>query len=152
MHRSSSTTRVSDDFSSKFSSSSSSSSSPSQSTNSRTFIDNTNHNGTGVNQLPVYNPNSPAAKKERSRLRTAENAVHVIPLVLVLCAIILWFCSNPDIAVDVVKKSDSAAARVEGLKVAGAVEVDGTQNSLLAHLELEDIDLAGHTIARKPSG
>ncbi|OAY60109.1 uncharacterized protein LOC110622880 [Manihot esculenta] len=47
-------------------------------------------------QLPTYNPLSDVAKKERSRLRSAENAIHLVPLVLVLCAIILWFFSNPE--------------------------------------------------------
>ncbi|GAB4835034.1 hypothetical protein Ancab_033302 [Ancistrocladus abbreviatus] len=128
-----------------------------KSTNNRTSSDNRhynhNHNydGSSVNQLPSYNPNSHAAKRERSSLRFAENAVHVIPLVLVLCAIILWFCSNSG-SVDMVEKSESVAATVEGLKVVSAVEVDGTQNSFLDDLELKDLDMAGHTIARKPSG
>ncbi|XP_058008173.1 uncharacterized protein LOC131182848 [Hevea brasiliensis] len=58
---------------------------------------NTNANCTDKDQqqLPAYDPLSHVAKKERSRLRSAENAIHLIPLVLVLCAIILWFFSNP---------------------------------------------------------
>ncbi|KAL5551382.1 hypothetical protein UlMin_001558 [Ulmus minor] len=44
--------------------------------------------------LPTYNPRSHAAKKELSRLRSAQNAIHFIPLVLLLCAVILWFFSN----------------------------------------------------------
>ncbi|GMH09578.1 hypothetical protein Nepgr_011419 [Nepenthes gracilis] len=136
MHRSSSNTRVSDEFL-KYSSSA-----PSQGSN-RCSIDNVN--GSSSNQLPVYNPISPSAKKEKSRLRSAENAIHVIPLVLLLCAIILWFCSNP---VDMVRKDDLVVARAEGLKVAGAFDIDGTQNSLLTHLEeVEDVDRAAETIA-----
>ncbi|KAG6780684.1 hypothetical protein POTOM_013552 [Populus tomentosa] len=46
-------------------------------------------------ELPTYDPASHVAKKERSRLRSAENAIHVIPLVLALCAIVLWFFSTP---------------------------------------------------------
>ncbi|KAJ4830810.1 hypothetical protein Tsubulata_037000 [Turnera subulata] len=49
------------------------------------------------NHLPTYDPLSHVARKERSRLRSAENAIHLIPLVLVLCAIILWFFSNPEV-------------------------------------------------------
>ncbi|KAJ4954569.1 hypothetical protein NE237_011352 [Protea cynaroides] len=49
-----------------------------------------------ISDLPTYNPLSEAAKKEKSRIRFAENAVHVIPLVLVLCAFIVWFFSNPE--------------------------------------------------------
>ncbi|CAK7356295.1 unnamed protein product [Dovyalis caffra] len=53
-------------------------------------------------ELPTYDPLSHVGKKERSRLRSAENAIHVIPLVLVLCAIVLWFFSNsPGFAVEI---------------------------------------------------
>ncbi|XP_068651544.1 uncharacterized protein [Aristolochia californica] len=47
-----------------------------------------------IDQLPTYVPLSDVSK-ESSRLRASENAVHVIPLVLILCAIILWFFSSP---------------------------------------------------------
>jgi cbb3-type cytochrome oxidase subunit 3 len=47
------------------------------------------------NELPVYDPIAELAKKERARVKFAENAVHVIPFVLLLCAIILWLFSNP---------------------------------------------------------
>lgn len=48
------------------------------------------------NQLPVYDPPiAELAKKEKARVKFAENAVHVIPFVLLLCAFILWFFSNP---------------------------------------------------------
>ncbi|KAL3737913.1 hypothetical protein ACJRO7_019437 [Eucalyptus globulus] len=46
-------------------------------------------------QLPTCDPLSHAARKERSRLRSAENAVHGIPVLLVLCAFVLWFFSSP---------------------------------------------------------
>ncbi|XP_050227202.1 uncharacterized protein LOC126676912 [Mercurialis annua] len=84
MHRSSSGSRVSDQDSSASSS-----------------FKNNNTNYTDKelqsqqHELPTYDPLSHVAKKERSRLRSAENAIHLIPLVLVLCAIILWFFSNP---------------------------------------------------------
>ena len=45
--------------------------------------------------LPKYDPRSEFAKKEVFREKAAENAVHLIPLVLVLCAAILWFFSDP---------------------------------------------------------
>ncbi|KAK8476911.1 hypothetical protein V6N13_047012 [Hibiscus sabdariffa] len=44
--------------------------------------------------LPMFNPLSRAAEKERSRLRSAENAVHIIPFVLALCGFILLFFSG----------------------------------------------------------
>ncbi|XP_038687203.1 uncharacterized protein LOC119986634 [Tripterygium wilfordii] len=77
MHRSSSGSRVSDEFSTKINSSSS--------TEEEEQL-----------ELPTYHPLSHVAKKERSRLRSAENAIHFIPLVLFLCVIILWFFSTPE--------------------------------------------------------
>ncbi|KAF3649344.1 putative 50S ribosomal protein L19, chloroplastic-like [Capsicum annuum] len=79
MYRSSSTTRVSEEF--FFNSSPSIKSSISS---------------TGSEELPTFNPQSHIAKKERNRLRSAENAIHLIPLVLVLSAIVLWVFSSPD--------------------------------------------------------
>jgi hypothetical protein len=45
--------------------------------------------------LPTYDPLSHVAKKELSRIRSAHKAVHLIPLLVLLCAIILWFFSSP---------------------------------------------------------
>ncbi|KAK8998721.1 hypothetical protein V6N11_084104 [Hibiscus sabdariffa] len=84
MHRSSSSSRVSDEF---FNNSSPSQSHPQ---NLETAPLNPHH------QLPLYNPLSTAAKMERSRLRSAENAIHIIPLLLLLCALILWLFSSPE--------------------------------------------------------
>lgn len=65
----------------------------------KTFIDSsaTHNNIDTDHQLPTYDPLSDVAKKELSRLRFAENAVHAIPLVLAFCAIVLWFFSNAGI-------------------------------------------------------
>ncbi|XP_052183738.1 uncharacterized protein LOC127795849 [Diospyros lotus] len=47
-----------------------------------------------TNGLPVLHPLiSHATKKDNSR--RAENAVHLIPLLLFLCAFILWVFSTP---------------------------------------------------------
>ncbi|CAH9079969.1 unnamed protein product [Cuscuta epithymum] len=62
-----------------------------------------------LDELPSYHPQSQVAKKDRSRLRFAENAIHLIPLVLVLSAIILWFFSSP---VQMLSKGDSNVVRV----------------------------------------
>ncbi|GAB2274213.1 hypothetical protein Dimus_008980 [Dionaea muscipula] len=149
MYRSSSTTRVTDEYP-KYSISP-----PSQTSGggggNRSPVDDdgiASHNHSH-NQLPLYNHNFHVSKREKSRLRSSDNAVHFIPLVLLLCVIILWFFSNP---VDVVKKADSLAARVEALKVAVGVDVDGTQNSLLHHLVLEDAKLGGDKTGKKPLG
>ncbi|KAJ1391721.1 hypothetical protein SESBI_36381 [Sesbania bispinosa] len=45
--------------------------------------------------LPTYNPLSDVAQRELSRLRSAQKAVHLIPLLVLLCAILLWFFSSP---------------------------------------------------------
>nr|GLL25923.1 uncharacterized protein LOC109185335 isoform X2 [Ipomoea trifida]GMC50369.1 uncharacterized protein LOC109185335 isoform X2 [Ipomoea batatas]GMC80700.1 uncharacterized protein LOC109185335 isoform X2 [Ipomoea batatas]GMC85250.1 uncharacterized protein LOC109185335 isoform X2 [Ipomoea batatas] len=48
-------------------------------------------------ELPTFNPRSYIAAKERDRVRFAENAVHLIPLILVLSVIVLWLFSDPGI-------------------------------------------------------
>ncbi|CAA7409914.1 unnamed protein product [Spirodela intermedia] len=45
--------------------------------------------------LPKYDPQSTFAKKEAARSRSAESAIHLIPVILITCAFILWFFSNP---------------------------------------------------------
>ncbi|XP_010434759.1 PREDICTED: uncharacterized protein LOC104718670 isoform X2 [Camelina sativa] len=44
--------------------------------------------------LPRYDPNSEAGKRENSRFRSAENVIHLIPLILLLCVVILWLSSH----------------------------------------------------------
>ncbi|KAL0874005.1 hypothetical protein Bca101_023710 [Brassica carinata] len=44
--------------------------------------------------LPRYDPSSQPGKREKSRLRSAENVIHFIPLVLLLCVVILWLFSH----------------------------------------------------------
>ncbi|XP_073007766.1 uncharacterized protein [Typha latifolia] len=51
--------------------------------------------GLDMDDLPTYDPQSDVAKKEATRARFAESMVHVIPLVLILCAAVLWFFSYP---------------------------------------------------------
>ncbi|OMO94803.1 Small GTPase superfamily [Corchorus capsularis] len=82
----------------------------------------------GNSELPMYDPALETAdKKEKSKAKFAENAVHLIPLVLLFCALILWFFSNPD--VEVGTKVDSVAAKIEGLTIDGDIDndSDGTQ-------------------------
>ncbi|KAE9606879.1 hypothetical protein Lalb_Chr09g0324231 [Lupinus albus] len=45
--------------------------------------------------LPTYDPLSHVAQKEQHRLKSAQKAIHLIPLLVLLCAIILWFFSSP---------------------------------------------------------
>ncbi|KGN53176.1 uncharacterized protein LOC105435175 [Cucumis sativus] len=51
----------------------------------------------GNNELPTNDPVSEMVKREKARVKFAETAVHVIPFVLLICAIVLWFFSNPDV-------------------------------------------------------
>ncbi|KAG5414283.1 hypothetical protein IGI04_001850 [Brassica rapa subsp. trilocularis] len=44
--------------------------------------------------LPRYDPSSQPGKREKSRLRSAENVIHFIPLLLLLCVVILWLFSH----------------------------------------------------------
>ncbi|KAI3813080.1 hypothetical protein L1987_17796 [Smallanthus sonchifolius] len=46
--------------------------------------------------LPTYNPHSYIATKEQNQIRSAEAAIHLIPFLLVICAIILWFFSDTE--------------------------------------------------------
>ncbi|KAK2646046.1 hypothetical protein Ddye_021241 [Dipteronia dyeriana] len=49
--------------------------------------------------LPIYNPISDATKKELAlhQKSQGENAIHLIPLLLIFCGFILWLFSHPDI-------------------------------------------------------
>ncbi|KAL7146617.1 hypothetical protein ABFS83_06G053300 [Erythranthe nasuta] len=124
MHRSGSTNRVPDDYFSYYTSSPSSKIPTALRALSQ-----------GSGEIPVYEPPSEADKKEKARAKFAETAVHLIPLVLFLCAFILWFCSNPDIDM----KDNSIAAKIEGMDTEGHLDSDGT-----GHLpvELGDLDPA----------
>lgn len=50
--------------------------------------------GDSVIQVPIYDENIDIGKKERPRAKLANNAVHLIPFVLILCALVLWLFSN----------------------------------------------------------
>ncbi|XP_042504425.1 uncharacterized protein LOC122081384 isoform X2 [Macadamia integrifolia] len=110
MHRSSSTSRASEEFFAHLSS-------PLPSSKGSQGVKTAENS-----ELPTYDPLSEAAKKEKSRIKFAENAVHLIPVVLVLCAIILWFFSNP---VEMVNKDDSVLARIKGLTIDGNINNNG---------------------------
>ncbi|KAL6842800.1 hypothetical protein ACP4OV_027644 [Aristida adscensionis] len=60
--------------------------------------------GMDVDQLPTYDPGSDAAKKEAldaSRADLARTLVHLIPLVVILCGLILWSLSATDVIPEV---------------------------------------------------
>ncbi|KDP32360.1 hypothetical protein JCGZ_13285 [Jatropha curcas] len=82
MHRSSSTSRAADELSVNFSSDDNIVS-PVKTLSST--------------DLPIYKSSSDASKKEIGlhQKSVGENAVHLIPLILLLCALILWLFSYP---------------------------------------------------------
>jgi len=49
--------------------------------------------GSEADELPVFSPFSEVAKKQRKL--PPETAVHLIPVVLILCGFILWLKSYP---------------------------------------------------------
>lgn len=52
--------------------------------------------GLDEDESSPYDPNGQeVTKKEKPRAKFAENAVHIIPFVLLACALVLWFFSNP---------------------------------------------------------
>ncbi|CAN6565165.1 unnamed protein product [Malus baccata var. baccata] len=128
MHRSASWSRVADEYFMHSTSSPSAGKGPSGLRVSVSFDQG--------GDLPMYDPIAELAKKERSRVKFAENAVHVIPFVLLFCAFVLWFFSNPDVYVRI--KTDPIAARIEGLTLEGEIESDsdGTQTGALPFVDL----------------
>ncbi|XP_058181627.1 uncharacterized protein LOC131300016 [Rhododendron vialii] len=137
MHRSASTPRVSDDYSKYHSSppSSSSSSSSKASAALRAL-------SLEADELPVLEPMSEVYKKEKSRIKFGETVVHIIPFVLLFCALVLWFFSNPDVPI----RGDSVAARLEGLTLEGELDTDSSQTGVLAGIDLGDLDPARHAM------
>ncbi|GJU64585.1 hypothetical protein Tco_1246420 [Tanacetum coccineum] len=76
-----------------------------------------------ANELPQYETSSfpSTPKKDKlGRARLSEKAVHLIPLVLMLCALVLWFLSNPDI--NMPKNNDSFGDKIKRNEVEGDVD------------------------------
>ncbi|KAK9095138.1 hypothetical protein Scep_026607 [Stephania cephalantha] len=124
MHRSASTTRASEEFI-IHGSSPSSKGSPGL----RSSVD------ADELLLPMYDPLSDFAKKERQRVKFAERSIHLIPVVVALCFLILCLFTNSDVGLE--HKDSSIAARIEGLTIDGDIEVTSSETGLL---ELDDLD------------
>ncbi|GKC82465.1 hypothetical protein Tco_1138182 [Tanacetum coccineum] len=76
-----------------------------------------------ANELPQYETSSfpSTPKKDKiGRARFSEKAVHLIPLVLMLCALVLWFLSNPDINMPM--NNDSFGEKIKRNEVEGDVD------------------------------
>ncbi|XP_035839063.1 uncharacterized protein LOC110906286 [Helianthus annuus] len=67
-----------------------------------------------ANELPQHESSSlpSTAKKDKlGRARISEKSVHIIPLILLLCALILWLFSNPDINMSI--KNELVAGKIK---------------------------------------
>ncbi|KAH0741578.1 hypothetical protein KY290_034621 [Solanum tuberosum] len=102
---------------------------------------------TETEELPTFNPQSHVAKKERNRLRSAENAIHLIPLILLLSAIILWVFSSP--AVTMVNKADSIVARLNIAVNQPGINGDSSKRSFTSKIESEDIDATDKSVGQE---
>ncbi|KAL3331053.1 hypothetical protein AABB24_034715 [Solanum stoloniferum] len=102
---------------------------------------------TETEELPTFNPQSHVAKKERNRLRSAENAIHLIPLILLLSAIVLWVFSSP--AVTMVNKADSIVARLNIAVNQPGINGDSSKRSFTSKIESEDIDATDKSVGQE---
>ncbi|KAI3793123.1 hypothetical protein L1987_35737 [Smallanthus sonchifolius] len=66
-----------------------------------------------ANELPQHesSPFSTLKKDKLGRPRFPEKSVHIIPLILLVCALVLWLFSNPDINMSI--KNDLIAAKLK---------------------------------------
>ncbi|XP_043702914.1 uncharacterized protein LOC122653049 [Telopea speciosissima] len=96
-------------------------------------------------KLPLYSSTSNDTKKETSsHLKSlGENVVHLIPLLVIICWVILFLFSRP---VNIVQKPELTVERVGGLNING----HGNQIGLPSSTKLKDIDQQEHTWVRKP--
>ncbi|RZS11191.1 hypothetical protein BHM03_00042501 [Ensete ventricosum] len=160
MHRSTSTTRVSEEFSMNTAAQAMGGAIANKGGGTYYHDDHYHHH----HSLPTYDPQSDAAKKEVSRAKVAENMVHVIPFVLVLCTIILWFFSHPSgnlsymtsvfcfssspsssspppppiptIGIDTVSKEETVVAKVKNMTTDGYNNWNGSSMTI----GMEDLD------------
>ncbi|PKA51620.1 hypothetical protein AXF42_Ash002987 [Apostasia shenzhenica] len=123
MHRSGSTTRASDEYYL----------STAQAAVGRSVMD--------IDHLPTYDPQSDIAKKEAARLKFAESMVHLIPLVIIICGMVLWLFSNPEI--ELTSKDDSILARIKNMSIDGYSNWNGTSMTTIGMDDLDPIDGIG---------
>ncbi|KAI3997231.1 hypothetical protein MKX01_009075 [Papaver californicum] len=75
-----------------------------------------------IDKIPIYNQliggsdHVGATSKKDSHVKPVENVVHLIPVILVLCALILWVFSYP--VVDM-RNKEGSFVQVEGLNIDG---------------------------------
>ncbi|XP_071734344.1 uncharacterized protein [Rutidosis leptorrhynchoides] len=67
-----------------------------------------------ANELPQYETSSFPSTPKKDKLgrpRFSEKAVHLIPLVLLFCALVLWAFSNPDINMPI--RNDTIGVKIQ---------------------------------------
>ncbi|PIA65491.1 hypothetical protein AQUCO_00100769v1 [Aquilegia coerulea] len=89
-----------------------------------------------IDNLAAYDPIPETSKKETTQFKSpGENSIHIIPLILILCAITLWVFSHP--VVDLSNKTnDLAALKVENLHI----HLHGNQTDLSLTAKPKDLD------------
>ncbi|MCL7024482.1 hypothetical protein MKW94_019071 [Papaver nudicaule] len=107
-------------------------------------------NSLDSSELPVYDPNSDVGKKEKLRIKFAENVVHIIPVVLVLCAVILWCSTNTE--VEMVSKDRSIVSKINGLTIDGDIDVHDSGTGLLSSLDQEESDPRPKKVSKRKAG
>ncbi|KAI3800058.1 hypothetical protein L1987_35365 [Smallanthus sonchifolius] len=83
-----------------------------------------------ANELPQpeSSPFSTLKKDKLGRARFSEKSVHIIPLILLVCALVLWLFSNPDINMSI--KNDLVAAKFKRKAVerdVDTIQIEGSQ-------------------------
>ncbi|KAL8192819.1 hypothetical protein R6Q57_027267 [Mikania cordata] len=81
-----------------------------------------------ANEVPQHesSPFSMPKKDKFGRSRFSEKSVHVIPLILLLCALVLWLFSNPDINMSI--KNDLTVGQIKQKVVdtSATIKIKGT--------------------------
>ncbi|KAG6490472.1 hypothetical protein ZIOFF_051770 [Zingiber officinale] len=130
MHRSGSTTRASDEF--HISMAAQAMGGSYSAVGLRSSIDMDHH-------LSPYHPQSEVEKKEVNRIKVAENMVHMIPFVILLCTIVLWFFSHPTGTpweIHVVSKDDTLVAKIKNTPFHSNTNWNGSSMTI----GIEDLD------------
>ncbi|KAK9060987.1 hypothetical protein SSX86_018167 [Deinandra increscens subsp. villosa] len=83
-----------------------------------------------ANELPQNEsslPFSTAKKDKLGRTRFSEKSVHIIPLILLLCALVLWLFSNPDVNMSIKNDLIDAKIKRKGGDNSATIQIQGSQ-------------------------
>ncbi|CAM0881676.1 unnamed protein product [Alopecurus aequalis] len=104
--------------------------------------------GMDADQLPTYDPQSDAAKKEAldaSRANLAHALVHLVPVVVLLCGLLLWSLSTTPVPPAEVGAIVLKKGRLMALKSGPDHSLNGPR--MMA--ALEDQDLVGNAAGKR---